>query len=523
MSFWIRTVAGVLLLVAFPFLLFVFLVGLIVITLMLMFDMGLTWTILPLVPACTALILGLRFLTRRIDATPAGLSLVEHDHPELWALVRKLAKAVNASVPDDIRLTADANASIVEETRLLGLVSVRRRMLVGVPLMVGLDRTQLAAVLTHELAHCAKQHMWLARVAYRGRGALISTVSDLDDGVFDRLLKTLLSWWTRLYLRASSGMSRRLEWAADGAAVRAVGSTATASALRETAALEASWQIFTKNHLVMGWRAGYLPADPFGGYAELRIALHEWLNEIRATPRADISPYDSHPPLAARVAALDGMRVPPTLDGDEGQATGLLNDPATILNSALIHTLPPAAHGMRRVDWATIADIFGRLEGLTQANPLLAQAAGLTGKAPTLGTLLAVLDSGRIAGLLGEPRTYRIGPGGQREMIRPTALRDGLTAAVTTALAEVGAGRWEPNLPHRARFVPTPDLDLGALIVAALAKNPDTVPLRAALTTAGVDLNRTTTWRDDVRDQHDSESEAPTGRPRDSVAADKRA
>jgi Zn-dependent protease with chaperone function len=490
-SLWLRAAGGVLLLVAFPFLLFVFLAGLIVVALVLMFGIGLTWTMLLLVPAVVALIHGLRFLTQRIDATPASLSLVEHDHPELWALIRRLAHVVNARMPDDVRLTADANASVLEETRLLGLVSVRRRMLVGVPLMVGLDKAQLAAVLAHELAHSAKQHTRLARVAYRGRGALISTVSNLDADVFHRLLKMMLSSWTRLYLRASSRLSRRLEWAADEAAVRAAGSAATASALRETAALHASWQMFTKNHLTMGWPAGYLPADPFGGYAELRAALHKQLNEIRANPQAEASPYDSHPPLSARVSALDAMRIPPVIDGHEGQAIDLLNDPATTLDSALIRTLPPAAYIMPRVDWAAIAVIFGRTEALALAEPLLARAAELTGKAPTLGTLLAVLDSGRAAGLLDEPRRYRIGPGGQREMIRPAALRDGMAATLTTALFEVGAGRWELDWPHRARFVPTPHLDLGALIAAALANNPDTAPLRAVLATAGVDLNRT--------------------------------
>lgn len=502
MGLWMRTVAGVLLLVAFPLLLFAFLAGLVVIAVVVMLDLWVMWPAVLLVPAGLALFQGFRVLTRRIDTTPAGLPLVEHDHPELWALVRGLAQVVDARVPNEIYLTADSNASVVEETRLLGLVSVRRRMCVGVPLVVGLDKAQLAAVLTHELAHCARQHTWLDRVAYRGRGALVGMVSVLEIldvpevDVITRLLRTVLSWWTRLYLRASSGISRRLEWAADEAAVRAVGSAATASALREIAVLDASWQMFTENHLMMGWPAGYLPEDPFGGYAELRAALHEQLDEIRANPSAEISPYDGHPPMSERVAAVEGMRVAPVAEGLAGQATDLLNDPVTTLDTALIRALPSTAHGMRRVDWAAIAVVFGRLFGLAMARPLLGKAAELTRKAPTLGTLLTVFDSGRIAGLSDEPREYRIGPSGQREMARPDALRDGLAAAVTMALDEVGAGWWEPDWPHRARFVPTLCPNLVALIDAALADQPDTAPLRAALTTAGVDLDRTTTWRD---------------------------
>lgn len=527
MRLWTSTVAGVLVLVAFPFLLFAFLIGLIVISLVLIVDLKTVSPVVLLVPAGIALIFGLRFLTRRIDVTPAGLSLVEPDHPELWALVRRLAQVAGARVPDEIWLTADANALVVEETRLLGLVSVRRRMCVGIPLMVGFDQAQLAAVLTHELAHYAKQHTRLARVGYRGRGAVISMVRVLDipdADVFTRLVRRLLSRWARLYLLASSGMSRRLEWAADKTAMRAVGSAAAASALRETSALDASWQIFTRNHLVMGWWAGCLPADPFGGYARLRAALRESLDEIRANPSADISPFDGHPSMAARVAALDGTRVPPMIDVTTGRAIDLLDAPDRTLDTALIRALPSAARGMRRVSWATIAVVFGRVDGLAQARPLLEQAAELTGRAPTLGTLLAVFDAGRVAGLTNEPLTYRIGLSGQREMVRPAVLHAGLAAAVATAMAEVGAGWWEPDWPHRARFVPTPNVDLDALVEAALADQPDTAPLRAALTMAGVDLNRTTTWRDDVRDHQAAVSaEAPSGRPRDGVAMVERA
>src|SRR5262249_46363752 len=152
------------------------------------------------------MIRGLQLLAAPRAVAPVGTPAPERTHPELWALVRRLAVVADAEPPDEIHLTADANANVAEETRLLGLVSVRRRMYIGAPLIAGLDTAALAAVLTHELGHYAHHHTRVTALAYRGRVALTNTVAVLQGDPIQWLLRVLLSGWTTLYLRLSMGL-----------------------------------------------------------------------------------------------------------------------------------------------------------------------------------------------------------------------------------------------------------------------------------------------------------------------------
>jgi Zn-dependent protease with chaperone function len=510
MGLWVRTVAGVLLLAVFPFALVLVLAGLVLLQVVFFahnVGTGLNWLLI-VVPASMVMLRALAALTRPIDIPARGVPLTEGNQPELWTLVRQLAEVAGTRPPNEIHLTAEANASVVEETRMLGLVSTRRVMFIGAPLVVTLRTDQLAAILTHELAHYGGHHTRLAAVAYRGRRALTSAVSSLDADFVQRLLRRLLNAWTKLYLRVSSGLSKRQEREADKAAARAAGSAAAASALREISPTDMSWALFTRNHLVMGWPAGYLPADPFGGYESLRASLADRLDELRTNPpTGQVVRYDTHPPMAERVAALEAMAAAPVIELDSGPATGLLRDPRDVLDAALASALSEKAKDMRRASWDTLAGIHGLAEATSVGAPVLARAGG----PPTVGSLLAALDAGRIAELTDVPAVAGVGPRGRRELARPAMLA-GLRAVVRGALAGTGAGRWERDWPSGARYVT--ELDLEPALESAVADPPDTAGLRGLLTAAGVDLDTAPTRRMDVRaHQGDLRSEAPGGGP----------
>jgi hypothetical protein len=386
-------------------------------------------------------------------------------------------------------------------------------MLLGAPLVTGMNTAQLAAILTHELAHYARHHTRLAVMAYRGRLALVNTTAVLHGDLVQWFLRKILSAWTKLYLRTSMGLSRRQEWEADEAAARAVGPETAADALREVAAIDASWELFTSRHLMLGWADGYLPEDVYGGYALLRTSLAEWLDELRTNP-PDGEPdrYDTHPPLSQRIAAFEAMAVTPVIDVGQGAAADLLHDPLTLLDDVLFSVLPPEARGKRRVDWTTLARVAGMAWASEQAAPVLERAARLTGQPPTMRSLLAALDEGRIVELSGT--NAEAGPRAQREVAR-TVMRDNLFPVLCGVLTEAGAGGWGPVWTSGMRFTIAPHLsDPAAALDAAVAEPPDTTALRELLASAGVDLDRTMTWRSNVGNpQVDVQPQAPGGRP----------
>ncbi|SCE04529.1 hypothetical protein GA0115246_109816 [Streptomyces sp. SolWspMP-sol7th] len=98
--------------------------------------------------------------------------------------------------------------------------------------------------------------------------------------------------------------------AADRLAARLAGRTATASALRELPALESSFAYHLDRYALAGTDRGLLPprGEVFGGYGRLLDARQLALVHMRTElPDEPASPYDSHPPLAARVRRIEEL------------------------------------------------------------------------------------------------------------------------------------------------------------------------------------------------------------------------
>ncbi len=80
--------------------------------------------------------------------------------------------AAGTRPPTRLRVAAVANASVFEETRLLGFAGGERYLTIGMPLLLGVDAAELRAVLAHEMGHYAGGHTRLGSQVYRGSVAL---------------------------------------------------------------------------------------------------------------------------------------------------------------------------------------------------------------------------------------------------------------------------------------------------------------------------------------------------------------
>ncbi|MEU8946111.1 M48 family metallopeptidase [Streptomyces sp. NPDC048489] len=116
----------------------------------------------------------------RLSPLPHALPVTPHDQPELWAQIQAAAEVTGQRPPDELYLVAEANAWVAEQSRLLGLLPGRRRMLLGLPMLDGLTVPQLRAVLAHEFGHYANLDTRLG--AMRGQEALLHTVEVFAQG-----------------------------------------------------------------------------------------------------------------------------------------------------------------------------------------------------------------------------------------------------------------------------------------------------------------------------------------------------
>ncbi|MFJ9796333.1 M48 family metallopeptidase [Streptomyces sp. NPDC101145] len=463
--------------------------------------------------------------TPREDAAH-GVLVTPEQEPRLWQAVRELAAEVGTRAPDEIRLTADMNAAVSEDARLMGLIGGTRRLYLGVPLMTGLTEAQLRAVLAHEMGHYANSDTRLAALTVRGRVQVARTIAHFEEragskvakerarqekknrkklakgkkakevdttgvGLTYRAMAKVYRAYGHFYLRATLAGSRRQELAADLAAARIAGRDAAVSALREIPVLDSAHDFYLNQYATLGVDAGLLPppGEVFGGVRHLLAARADELAELRRhLPTEPASPYDSHPPIAERVARLEALPDDGRASEPAVPALGLLADPGTAMVAVEQSALPPDALRLRRVDWPELVHLSMTEFFAREAEPLRRATAEVTGADGTLDALLNALDLGvgwEIADRLPKSEEAAAAKGrAAREFARPV-LRGGLARLVAGELIARGTARWELSWSDAAslRMPPGYDDELPAALDAAVADRPDTAPLRQLLAT----------------------------------------
>lgn len=251
-----------------------------------------------------------------------GVTVTRRGAPELWDTVEELALGVGTRPPGHIRLTAEANASVTEDAPLLGLAPGRRVLYLGLPLLAGLSRAELRAVLAHELGHFSRRHSRFGMVAHRGAAGLVAARQAIQDAAAANDLVRLyaggplllLSLYTYVFRWLTRPVRRRQELEADREAARVAGPGAVADALRSTTALDVAWQEFVADFLAPMRRAtGRIPDDPFRAFAHMVEApeLREPLAALRARAvERPADPDDAHPALATRLERLARLPAP---------------------------------------------------------------------------------------------------------------------------------------------------------------------------------------------------------------------
>jgi len=248
-------------------------------------------------------------------APPKGREILPNEAPELHKLVNLLREDLDVPVLSGILVTADFNASIIQQSRLGIFGWSRQWLIVGIPLMLATSPQELASVLAHECGHLSRKHGDDSNRFYRMHHAW----QQLFDGIrrnsshgivrfAGSLLVQFLNWyWPRFNARAFL-LSRYNEFQADRIAADSTTPEFAASAL---------WRIECTAHYLDNdfWKAiwkltGTQPAPPGDLCDRLRLAFRDAPISANASRWCEqslkrvISQEDSHPSLSDRVNAL---------------------------------------------------------------------------------------------------------------------------------------------------------------------------------------------------------------------------
>jgi Zn-dependent protease with chaperone function len=315
--------------------------------------LGILWSVLP-----------------RLDKfAPPGPQLTRAQHPQLFTELDGVAKSVNQAMPAEVYLVPDVNAWVTQRGGIMGFGS-RRVMGLGLPLMHMLTRSQFRAVLAHEFGHYYGGDTKLGPWIYKTRGAIGRTLNSLGDGSW---LQLPFLWYGKIFLRITHAVSRRQEFVADELAARAVGSQPLIGGLRTIHGVAPAFNAYWFQECAPVLNAGYRPPftegfQRFVQAAPVAKVINEQLDEELKTGKSD--PYDTHPPLKERVAAVE--RLPAGNAGpDDPPATTLLADLAGVEN-LLVATMvkPEFARKLKPIDWTEVSSrvYLPQWTALVQAN-----------------------------------------------------------------------------------------------------------------------------------------------------------
>jgi Zn-dependent protease with chaperone function len=324
----------------------------------------------------------------RIDKfEPPGPRLEPTAHPRLFSLINETATATGQAPPVHVYLVPDVNAWVAQRGGLMGLGS-ERVMGVGLPLLQTLTVPEFNAVLAHEFGHFHGGDTRLGPWIYKTRGAIGRTLSAFS-GEHTWLAKPF-EWYGNMFLRITHGVSRQQELAADALAARTVGAAPLASGLKAIHSLAPAFPSFWSSEIAPALHAGVRP--PIGeGFKEF-IASPSVAPQITAILNNQLTtavkdPYDTHPPLPERLAALGLSEVAP--ESPAPPAISLLDKVDTVEQELLAHLLPDEAFKkLKPAAWKEVgAQVWLPYWEEVVANNK-ARLAGVTvGELPTLAAL----------------------------------------------------------------------------------------------------------------------------------------
>lgn len=188
-------------------------------------------------------------------------------------------------------------------------IGSKRVMGLGIPLMQVLSLQQFRGVLAHEFGHYYSGDVSLGPWIFVTRSAILRTVMNLSqDG--SSLLSKPFEWYFKLFLRITQSISRQQEFTADALAAKIAGPRAMIDGLKVVHSSGHAFNAYWENEYVPVLNGGYRAplAEGFRQFYQspkISTALQDVLQRELESGVAD--PYDSHPALRDRIAALEQL------------------------------------------------------------------------------------------------------------------------------------------------------------------------------------------------------------------------
>lgn len=300
---------------------------------------------------------------RREKFEAPGLLIERGEYPELFRELDDIAAALNEPVPPEVYLIGQVNAFVADRGGLLGFGS-RRILAIGLPLLSLLTVSEFRAILAHEFAHYYSGDTRMGPWVYRTQSAMIRSFQNIGSlrsvgriGILQLLYQfvtVILKWNFLFFLRVINFVSRRKEFRADELACLVAGKEAMVRGLKKIHEGGMAWQAYWNTEALPVLQQGFIA--PFGEGLVRFLAAPQIAEQVaggmeKELAEAKTNPYDTHPPLRDRIAAMDKMTGEHQQQNGE-PATSWLSDPRSAELQWIESVSPQLPKGsLKHVTW----------------------------------------------------------------------------------------------------------------------------------------------------------------------------
>lgn len=110
-----------------------------------------------------------------------GKEIFRKDHSELFALIDEVVSKVDCLQPKHVRVSDECNAYVYYPSLLGYIFTGRQNLTIGLPLLYGMNKTELKSILSHEFGHFTQKSVQTNRTANLSEFICASIARAIDE------------------------------------------------------------------------------------------------------------------------------------------------------------------------------------------------------------------------------------------------------------------------------------------------------------------------------------------------------